>query len=101
MAIVLTVAMVSSSKSWFLCACAFVPGANLAPSNEVASATNFPVRQICVNFCNNRAFLCTSMKLGKLAECYPINNIGSGAILNLTFGDLYELINLIIMYTIN
>jgi len=41
------------------------------------------------------------MKLGKLAECYPINNIRSGAILNLTFGDLYELINLIIMYTIN
>ncbi len=30
MTIVLTVAMVSSSKSWFLCACAFVPGANLA-----------------------------------------------------------------------
>ncbi len=35
------------------------------------------------------------MKLGKLAECYPINNIRNGAILNLTFGDLYELINLI------
>ncbi len=58
------------------------------------------VRQICVNFCNNHAFLCTSMKLGKLAECYPINNIRSGAILNLTVGDLYEFINLIIMYTI-
>ncbi len=29
MAIVLTVAIVSSS-AWFLCACAFVPGANLA-----------------------------------------------------------------------
>ncbi len=43
MAIVLTVAMVSSSKSWFLCACVFVPGANLAPSNEAASATNFPI----------------------------------------------------------
>ena len=42
-AIVLTVAMVSSSKSWFLCACAFVPGANLAPSDEAVSATNFPI----------------------------------------------------------
>ncbi len=34
MATILTVAMVSSSNSWFLCACAFVLGANLAPSNE-------------------------------------------------------------------
>ncbi len=59
------------------------------------------VRQICVNFCSNHAFLCTSIKLGKLAECYPINNIRSEAILNVTFGDLYELINLVIMYTIN
>ena len=41
MAIVLTVAMVSSSKSWFLCACTFVPGANLAASTTLISLKGF------------------------------------------------------------
>ena len=46
------------------------------------------VRRICAKICDNRGFLRTSMKLGRVLEHDLRNNLRSEGTSDLTFGDL-------------
>ena len=46
------------------------------------------VRRICAKICDNRGFLRTSMKLGRVIEHDLRNDLRSGGTSDLTFGDL-------------